>query len=91
MVSSVQTGADSSVKDIESLTPVVHVVPNDDEDIINDDADHDVLSDMAVTVHDEVVWSEAKMTEAAVSELNLSDEQTSALIAALKRPLTDIE
>ena len=69
----------------------IHIVPNDDEDIVNDDLDHEIIPDSEVAISDEVVVTESVEPEATVADVTLNDQQANDLITALKRPLSDIE
>jgi hypothetical protein len=70
----------------------VHLIPNDDNEIVNDDVDHQLLNDDAALIPDnELLEEQTDDKDVAISEVHLNEEQASELIKVLKRPLSDLE
>jgi hypothetical protein len=69
----------------------VHIIPDDENDLTNDDTDHTPVDDSAITAPIEDVDDPNVGKDVAVSEVILNDDQANDLISALKRPLSDLE
>lgn len=69
----------------------LHIIPNDENDIVNNDRDHEVLSDKEVPVAESELVASPNDGNATVADVLLNDDQAEQLITALKRPLSDLE
>jgi hypothetical protein len=73
-------------------TSGIHVIPNDDNDIVNDDVDHHLLNDDTILISDnESTEEQVEDNDVAISKVHLNKVQAGELIKALKRHLFDLE
>ena len=86
-----ESNAQRSMPTKDRIHPKVHIIPDDDNDLSNDDLDHVLVDESSITAPVEEIDNPNVDKDVAVSEVILTDDQANDLISALKRPLSDLE